>query len=195
MSKHHPLQHHHRGLRRARGFTLAELMITVAIIGVLGSLAAVSYRKYFDSARNSEPIATLQAIRTSEEQVRRETGRYVNASAQNKYYPMNSGFGTKQVPWAGTDAQAHPDFANWQMLEVTVDGLLRFGYKANAGLAGQPVAVAIEYANPPAPPASPPTDWYVLQAKGDPDANGKPTVFVAYSFPGASESLFFRENQ
>ena len=187
---------HRRGLGRARGFTLAELMITVAIIGVLGSLAVVSYRKYFDSARNSEPIATLQAIRTSEEQVRRETGRYFNASASNQYYPMNSGFGTKRVPWGvGAVAQAHPDFAAWQMLEVAVDGPMRFGYKANAGLAGQPVAVPIEYASPPAPPASPLTDWFVLQAKGDPDDNGKPTVFLAYSFTGATETLFFRENQ
>jgi prepilin-type N-terminal cleavage/methylation domain-containing protein len=178
-----------RPRRGARGFTLTEILIGIVIVGVLASLATVGYRKYMDGARMSEALATIQAIRVSEETVRRETGRYLNASVSNTYYPMNANFGNGRVPW---DSPAHSDYNNWRILEVAVDGPMRFGYKVNAGRPGAPITTPIQLSPAPQLPAPPTDEWYLIQAKGDPNEDGKPTHLLAASF---STELLISEDQ
>src|SRR5262249_22400982 len=45
-----------------RGFTLVELMIVVAIVGVLGALAYVGYQKFFLSSKTAEAKDKVGAI-------------------------------------------------------------------------------------------------------------------------------------
>lgn len=169
-------------LARARGFTLVELMIVVAMIGVLSSLAVVGYRKYVESAKLSEPISVMQGIRSAEEEFKDKAMTYLNVSQSNGYYPGTT-FNDKKWAWnnpTGSDA------ARWATLGVSVSAPVRFGYRANAGNAGQAVSTPIEYKNPTngASPtfALPANPWYIVQAKGDPDGNGKFAVLLASSF-------------
>ena len=54
--------------RRAHGFSLVEIMITIVIVGILSSLALPSYRDYVTRARLTEAFAALAAAQTSAEQ-------------------------------------------------------------------------------------------------------------------------------
>lgn len=47
--------------RPARGFTLLEMMITVAVISILAAVALPSYREYVARARRADARATLLA--------------------------------------------------------------------------------------------------------------------------------------
>ena len=59
------------------GFTLIELMIVVAIIGILAAIAIPNFLAYQMKSRQSEAKTNLQAIKTSEVAFQAERGCYL----------------------------------------------------------------------------------------------------------------------
>lgn len=55
--------------RTAQGFTLIEIMITVAIVGILTAVAVPAYRDYVLRARLTEAFSVLAGIQPSAEQL------------------------------------------------------------------------------------------------------------------------------
>lgn len=54
-------------MKAQAGFTLIELMIVVAIIGILAAVALPAYSKYMDKAKFSEVVLATQAAKTAVE--------------------------------------------------------------------------------------------------------------------------------
>jgi type IV pilus assembly protein PilA len=69
--------------RTQRGFTLIELMIVVAIIGVLAAIALPVYRDYVIRSKMSEPLAALAEAKTTVAQ----------------YVAQKNGFPVQQSQW------------------------------------------------------------------------------------------------
>jgi type IV pilus assembly protein PilE len=63
-----------------RGFTLIEVMITVAIVGILAAIALPSYQAYVQRSRVPPALDALSALATRLEQRYQDTGNYANGA-------------------------------------------------------------------------------------------------------------------
>lgn len=64
---------------RAPGFTLIELMVTVAVVAILAAVAVPSYGAYLQRSRVPPALDALSAMYTRMEQRFQDTGSYAGA--------------------------------------------------------------------------------------------------------------------
>jgi type IV pilus assembly protein PilA len=88
-----------------RGFTLIELMIVVAIIGILAAIAIPNFLKYQAKAKTSEALANLKGIFTSEISYFSDNNQYGSLVVIN--YPPA---GTIRYSYSATNTAAEPGF-------------------------------------------------------------------------------------
>ena len=171
-----------------QGFTLAELLVVIAMIAVMSALAVVGYKKYINSAQSSEARAMIQGIRVGEEAYKSEMLVYLGCTTDfSTYYPHTPD--DHKMNWAN----AGPAYAAcWQLINVQSDGPVRFGYAVVAGIAGKdpmPATGFVINGYPPVLVAG--TPWYVIQAKNQRPGSPKPIYFVSVS---TSSELFVQND-
>lgn len=66
-----------------QGFTLIELMIVVAIIGILAAIAIPQYQNYVGKANFASGLSTLTALKTNIENYIMENGEFPDDAALN----------------------------------------------------------------------------------------------------------------
>jgi prepilin-type N-terminal cleavage/methylation domain-containing protein len=166
---------------RAGGYTLMELMIVVAIVGILSAVAIPTFQSYLQRSRVTEAVTFLGEIRQRQESYRAEFGQYCSVSATPGSPPESGAWAPATLPTGGDKVGWSGNPGDWSQLGAVPDGPVRFQYRTTAG-----------------PPTTTPgiagydgSDfWFVAQARADLDADGEVLIVEAYS---ASNHLYYAD--
>ena len=139
-------------LRNRKGFTLIELMIVVAIIGILAAIAIPNFLRFQLKSKTSEGKVNLAALRTAEESYLAEFGSYVSAPAAPAGAPLPTKQGWPLAPLGFSTIGWGPEGAVFFQYAIT-SALGGYTASASADLDGNTTRQAWAYAKPNNTPA------------------------------------------
>jgi prepilin-type N-terminal cleavage/methylation domain-containing protein len=159
----------------ALGFSLIELMIVVAIVGILAAVAIPVFSSYINRAKVSEAVNFVGIIKLRQEAYRAEFGQYADAPNDTDTVSPIPAFTPATIP--GSIPAAWPTGS-------AVEGWIQLG-------AGPDGPVRCQFATVGGSPATAPADpefgfsgnnlWFVSQAKCDLDEDGEILTVEGYS--------------
>jgi prepilin-type N-terminal cleavage/methylation domain-containing protein len=182
--------------RARQGMTLVELVIAVAIVGLLAAVAVPALIGYIKDARLNEAVTNIQGILAAEEAYFARFDRYtydlgycppaLPADGQNsRIWPD---------PWTSCNAPAGSGHG-WVLLGWEPDGAVRFRYRVFSHNDGAGDIMRVPGAVLPEPntwgvdwvaegfvagPRYQP--WCAVEAEGDTDDDGEPVLFRGNSY-------------
>ncbi|MDB4977310.1 MAG: hypothetical protein JWN48_5651 [Myxococcaceae bacterium] len=160
---------------RSAGFTLIELMMVVAILGILAAIAVPRYISYVYKSKTTEAVGFLSEIKARQESYRADFGQYcVVSTSSTDWNPSSTPNNTMQA-WNTSSATG----LRWvQLGAAPPGGQVRFSYVTTAGAPGtDPTSrgwsTALGYTGA--------DFWFVSRALGDLDNDGVKVTFESYS--------------
>jgi type IV pilus assembly protein PilE len=112
--------------RAQAGFTLLELLLVVAVIGILASISVGQYNQHITQSNRRAAVASLYAAQQMMERGRLQNGQYVNLSAeqinsltdQGQDHAIASALGNNGYTLTATPPANQPD-AECGVLSIT----------------------------------------------------------------------------
>ena len=108
-------------MRAARGFTIIELMIAVAIVAILAAVALPAYNDYVTRGKIQEATSALSAMRVKIEQYYQDQRTYVGACQPGTVAPLPTGLKYFAVSCTIPDASHYTVTATGAGFTFTID--------------------------------------------------------------------------
>src|SRR2546426_8000511 len=143
-------------LKGQKGFTLIELMIVVAIMGILAAIAIPNFLTYQMKSRQSEGKVNLGAIKTSEIAFQAERGCYlgipavtvaqggivapaVNTATSGVAWPGAALYGPSAVAVSAVFCTTGPPVGRFTDIGFVASGVVRFQYVTGGSVVVAPI--------------------------------------------------------
>lgn len=168
--------------REKAGFTLVEVMVAVAIIGVLATLGIAGLRRHALQSNVAGGIVVVKSIAAAEEQYRALNQVYYDVPEPSQWYPSLPGPNQKRSFWmaarGGGDAMSN----DWYRLAPDVRQPVEFQFRADAGNPNPDPQPLLATTAIGLPPVTPNEQWYIVQARADADGDSVFAYIAAASW-------------